>query len=175
MLSVRLCIASTTTVQAALASTVQYISGSDQPKQTSIMAVNPKAYPLANAEVRLIPIFCGSSSPSRRHTNVLPFLQLSNSILDIVQQAMNYQQLKKGANEGVTSVWSFPFWICTAVLEHHSLKFNAAKARAATKTLNRGISSIVIMAADTDPIEILLHLPLLAEDKVRSSQMSSTN
>jgi U4/U6 small nuclear ribonucleoprotein SNU13 len=38
---------------------------------------------------------------------------------------------------------------------------------AATKTLNRGISEVVIMAADTEPIEILLHLPLLAEDKVR--------
>lgn len=39
---------------------------------------------------------------------------------------------------------------------------------AATKTLNRGISEVVVMAADTEPIEILLHLPLLAEDKVRS-------
>eukprot|EP00892_Ulva_mutabilis_P001892 jgi/Ulvmu1/11703/UM008_0114.1 len=73
------------------------------------MAVNPKAYPLAGAE-------------------------LSNTILDIVQQSMNYNQLKKGANE-------------------------------ATKTLNRGIASLVVLAADTDPIEILLHLPLLAEDK----------
>ena len=36
----------------------------------------------------------------------------------------------------------------------------------ATKTLNRGISEFVVMAADTEPIEILLHLPLLAEDKV---------
>lgn len=36
----------------------------------------------------------------------------------------------------------------------------------ATKTLNRGISEIVVMAADTEPLEILLHLPLLAEDKV---------
>ena len=27
-------------------------------------------------------------------------MQLSNTILDIVQQAVNYQQLKKGANEG---------------------------------------------------------------------------
>ena len=40
-------------------------------------------------------------------------------------------------------------------------------ADAATKTLNRGISEVVVMAADTEPIEILLHLPLLAEDKVR--------
>eukprot|EP00878_Enallax_costatus_P037062 GHUV01041806.1.p1 GENE.GHUV01041806.1~~GHUV01041806.1.p1 ORF type:complete len:117 (-),score=29.18 GHUV01041806.1:378-728(-) len=72
-------------------------------------AVNPKAYPLADA-------------------------QLTNTIMDIVQQAANYKQLKKGANE-------------------------------ATKTLNRGISEFVVMAADAEPIEILLHLPLLAEDK----------
>ena len=51
-----------------------------------------------------------------------------------MQQAANYKQLKKGANE-------------------------------ATKTLNRGISEFVVMAADTEPLEILLHLPLLAEDK----------
>jgi U4/U6 small nuclear ribonucleoprotein SNU13 len=40
---------------------------------------------------------------------------------------------------------------------------------AATKTLNRGISEFIVMAADTEPIEILLHLPLLCEDKVRSN------
>lgn len=38
-------------------------------------------------------------------------------------------------------------------------------ANEATKTLNRGISEFVVLAADTEPIEILLHLPLLAEDK----------
>lgn len=72
--------------------------------------VNPKAYPLADSE-------------------------LTVTILDLVQQASNYKQLKKGANE-------------------------------ATKTLNRGISDLIIMAADTEPLEILLHLPLLCEDKV---------
>jgi U4/U6 small nuclear ribonucleoprotein SNU13 len=51
-----------------------------------------------------------------------------------VQQAANYKQLKKGANE-------------------------------ATKTLNRGISEFIVMAADAEPLEILLHLPLLCEDK----------
>jgi U4/U6 small nuclear ribonucleoprotein SNU13 len=70
---------------------------------------NPKAYPLSSAE-------------------------LTVTILDLVQQATNYKQLKKGANE-------------------------------ATKTLNRGISDLIIMAADTEPLEILLHLPLLCEDK----------
>lgn len=51
-----------------------------------------------------------------------------------MQQANNYKQLKKGANE-------------------------------ATKTLNRGISELIILAADTEPLAILLHLPLLCEDK----------
>ncbi|CAH1794136.1 unnamed protein product, partial [Owenia fusiformis] len=82
--------------------------------------VNPKAYPLADP-------------------------QLTQKVLDILQQAANYKQLKKGANE-------------------------------ATKTLNRGISEFIVMAADAEPLEILLHLPLLCEDKnvpyvfVRSKQ-----
>jgi len=38
-------------------------------------------------------------------------------------------------------------------------------ANETTKTLNRGISEFIVMAADAEPIEILLHLPLLCEDK----------
>jgi len=38
----------------------------------------------------------------------------------------------------------------------------------ATKTLNRGIAEFIVLTADTEPIEILMHLPLLCEDKVRS-------
>ncbi|XP_071498140.1 NHP2-like protein 1 [Diadema antillarum] len=71
--------------------------------------VNPKAYPLADAE-------------------------LSKKLLGLVQQALNYKQLRKGANE-------------------------------ATKTLNRGIAEFIVLAADAEPLEILLHLPLLCEDK----------
>eukprot|EP01094_Clydonella_sp_ATCC50884_P021120 TRINITY_DN456_c0_g1_i3.p2 TRINITY_DN456_c0_g1~~TRINITY_DN456_c0_g1_i3.p2 ORF type:complete len:138 (-),score=55.85 TRINITY_DN456_c0_g1_i3:57-446(-) len=71
--------------------------------------VNPKAYPLADSST-------------------------SNQLLDLINQASNYAQLKKGANE-------------------------------ATKTLNRGEAEIIVMAADTEPLEILLHLPLLCEDK----------
>merc|ERR1712167_24859 len=72
-------------------------------------APNPKAFPLADA-------------------------QLTITILDVVQQASNYKQLKKGANE-------------------------------ATKTLNRGTAEMIILTADAEPLEILLHLPLLCEDK----------
>lgn len=71
--------------------------------------VNPKAYPLADPG-------------------------LTTKILNLVQQANNYQQLRRGANE-------------------------------ATKTLNRNQSELIIMAADAEPLEILLHLPLLCEDK----------
>jgi len=82
--------------------------------------VNPKAYPLAD-------------------------LDLTSKILGLIQQASNYRQLRKGANES-------------------------------TKTLNRGLSEFIVMAADAEPLEILLHLPLLCEDKnvpyvfVRSKQ-----
>ncbi|XP_065065458.1 NHP2-like protein 1 [Rhopilema esculentum] len=82
--------------------------------------VNPKAYPLADP-------------------------QLTVTILDLVQQASNYKQLKKGANETI-------------------------------KALNRGVAEFIVMAADTEPLEILLQLPLLCEDKnvpyvfVRSKQ-----
>ena len=60
--------------------------------------------------------------------------ELTIALMDLVNQATNYKQTKKGANE-------------------------------ATKTLNRGISELIIMASDAEPIEILLHLPLLCEDK----------
>lgn len=38
-------------------------------------------------------------------------------------------------------------------------------ANEATKTLNRGISEFIVIAADTEPLEVVLHLPLLCEDK----------
>lgn len=39
-------------------------------------------------------------------------------------------------------------------------------ANEATKTLNRGQSDLIVIAADAQPLEIVLHLPLLCEDKV---------
>lgn len=70
---------------------------------------DPRAYPLAKDE-------------------------LTGKILRLSQQAVNYKQLKKGANE-------------------------------ATKALNRGQAEFVVLAADAEPLEILLHIPLLCEDK----------
>ena len=45
---------------------------------------------------------------------------------------------------------------------------------AATKTLNRGIAELIILTADTEPLEILLHLPLLCEEKVSPSSRTLT-
>ncbi|OUC45172.1 peptidoglycan binding domain protein [Trichinella nativa] len=66
-------------------------------------------------------------------------VELSQKILDLIQQSVNYRQIKKGANE--------------------------EKYVSATKTLNRGIAELIVLAADAEPIEIVLHLPLLCEDK----------
>ncbi|CAI4215768.1 unnamed protein product, partial [Parascedosporium putredinis] len=38
-------------------------------------------------------------------------------------------------------------------------------ANEATKSLNRGVSELIILAADTSPLAIVLHLPVLCEDK----------
>ena len=38
-------------------------------------------------------------------------------------------------------------------------------ANEATKTLNRGISEFIVKAANAEPLETILHLPLLCEDK----------
>ena len=67
-------------------------------EETGEDAVNPKAYPLAGAN-------------------------LTSHILDLCQQASSYKQVRKGANE-------------------------------ATKTLNRGQAELIVLAADTEPLEV---------------------
>lgn len=59
---------------------------------------------------------------------------LTKKILDLIQQALNYKQLKKGANEVM-------------------------------KVLNRGSCEIVILAADANPLEIVLNIPPICEEK----------
>jgi len=113
-----------------------------------------------------------------------------------VNQASNYKQLKKGANEGtfffntpaptitsriavdwLTSLSGnniYIIYFCYLVRNLLPLLlFVANYFRSATKTLNRGIASLIVLAADTEPIEILLHLPLLCEDKVSLFLLSS--
>ncbi|PLB36797.1 L30e-like protein [Aspergillus candidus] len=59
---------------------------------------------------------------------------LTEEILDVLQQAVQAQQAKKGVNE-------------------------------TTKSVERELSEIVIVAADTFPIAIVMHLPMLCQMK----------
>ena len=45
-------------------------------------------------------------------------------------------------------------------------------ANESTKTLNRSASELIILAADASPLEIILHLPLICEDKVDTALLS---
>ena len=80
--------------------------GCDQPVIHPTMgeAVNPKAYPLADAQVRCFAAhFSNGALLKQLNVRLTPECagdQLTNTILDIVQQAANYKQLRKGANEG---------------------------------------------------------------------------
>lgn len=57
--------------------------------------------------------------------------------------------------------------LLSLVSEASSLSLLKKGANEATKTLNRGTAEVIILAGDAEPIEILLHLPLLCEDKNR--------
>lgn len=52
--------------------------------------------------------------------------------------------------------------LCNQATTYKQLKKGANET---TKSLNRGVADLVILAADTEPLEIVLHLPLLCEDK----------
>lgn len=67
-------------------------------------------------------------------------------------------------------------FVVASLSKPHSAYWPHVLLSTATKTLNRGISEFIVMAADAEPLEIILHLPLLCEDKnvpyvfVRSKQ-----
>ena len=54
------------------------------------------------------------------------------------------------------------FKLCEKATAANKLKRGANEA---TKALNRDIAEVIVLAADATPLEIVLHLPLLCEDK----------
>jgi len=84
---------------------------------------------------------------------------LVQELLDCVQQASHYRQLKKGANEATKSYVASP---------RPSLPCPPVRTLWLTNTccsISRGTSELIILAADTQPLSIVLHIPLLCEDK----------
>eukprot|EP00744_Colponema_vietnamica_P000751 GILI01001306.1.p2 GENE.GILI01001306.1~~GILI01001306.1.p2 ORF type:complete len:140 (+),score=53.13 GILI01001306.1:42-422(+) len=55
--------------------------------------------------------------------------------------------------------------ILDVVQEASNVKLIRKGANEATKALNRGLADLIVLTGDANPIEILLHLPLLCEDK----------
>lgn len=53
--------------------------------------------------------------------------------------------------------------ISDLVAQCATLKQIKKGANEATKTLNRAITELIIIAADANPLEIVLHLPLICE------------
>jgi len=65
-------------------------------------SINPKAYPLADEE-------------------------LNKQILDLVGQALNYKQLKKGANEGNIFKYIFNLYLSITKILNFYFKFKQQK------------------------------------------------
>merc|ERR1719510_735114 len=72
-------------------------------------------------------------STDDRATPLAP-AKLTEKISQLIKDAGNAGNLKRGANES-------------------------------TKAVNRNLAKLVVIAADTKPLEIVLHLPLLCEEK----------
>jgi U4/U6 small nuclear ribonucleoprotein SNU13 len=66
--------------------------------------------------------------------------------------------LKKGADDGALEELAHILLLISPTI--------------ATKTLNRGIAELIVLTADTEPTETLLHLPSLCEDKVCFMKLS---
>merc|ERR1712080_499497 len=58
-----------------------------------------------------------------------------------------------------------PYPVPNTMAEVNPKAFPLADAALTNSILDRGICEFIVMTADTEPIEILLHLPLLCEDK----------
>lgn len=88
---------------------------------------------------------------------------LTQEILDLLQSATHIRQSKKGANEGTSLFIAFFFFFFFTFWKSQEPANGCYNV--VTKALNRGTCEIAILAADTEPLAILLHIPLLCEDK----------
>lgn len=75
-----------------------------------------------------------------------------------VQEASKSRAWPKADNQVTKKILD----LCNQATLYKQLKKGANES---TKSLNRGVADLVILAADTEPLEIILHLPLLCEDK----------
>ncbi len=98
---------------------------------------------------------------------------LVQELLDCVQQASHYRQLKKGAVSWTTlsCFREFPRLANRDCRTRRPSRMSTAVPPPmryptdTTRRINRGTSELVILAADTQPLSIVLHIPLISEEK----------
>lgn len=73
---------------------------------------------------------------------------LSQQLLDLVQQATNYRQVKKGANEYVHPLCHAPRVMLLVDMSLSIERWLLTFSSRTTKTLNRGTSELVVLAAE---------------------------
>lgn len=101
------------------------LSSSKQPAAMSAASANPKAFPLADAN-------------------------LTNQLLDLVQQASHYKQLKKGANEATKT-------LNRGIAEMIIMTAGTSLAKAGTIAVMLLVRKTFLLTsgpADTEPIEV---------------------
>ena len=130
--------------------------------------VNPKAYPLADAQLTITILDIVQQAavraanrpilprPGAPRTKIVEIVGVDRSSRDAIPPRLFHSRLADRLP------LARPVLPPLLLQNYKQLKKGANEA---TKTLNRGISEFVVLAADTEPLEILLHLPLLAEDK----------
>lgn len=115
-------------------------------------------------------------------------LQLNNPLINIVPSLCSQKEKKEKSEKGADTLVSLETGggvvgagadskisplagpaltsaIVEAVQQANNYKLLRKGANECAKTLNKGTSDLIILAADADPLAILLHLPVLCEDK----------
>ena len=101
---------------------------------------------------------------------------LVQELLDCVQQASHYRQLKKGAVSWILLFFERPGDPRRALANRDCRTRRPSRMSTAVpppmryptdtiRRINRGTSELVILAADTQPLSIVLHIPLISEEK----------
>ena len=141
--------------------------------------VNPKAYPLADAQLTITILDIVQQAAVRAiQSPFLGFFGAANRVSRFSRLRLHTLRTSRECSRWMDSSTRSPrrraradpspfllFLDARPLHDEQNYKQLKKGANEATKTLNRGISEFVVLAADTEPLEILLHLPLLAEDK----------
>ncbi|KAJ6231679.1 nhp2-like protein [Anaeramoeba flamelloides] len=88
-------------------------------------------------------------------SKIIEIKKINNRVLKPIYEPRAFPKVKKQLMIQILN-------LCKQANNHKQVKKGANETM---KALNKGLSEFVILAADANPLEIVLHLPLLCEDK----------